>query len=108
MPRNIAAFRESSEKIEMSTYLYGGRYLSTTRKIALEDEKECLTDSSPMQTFTPRRSKKGCRFQGRPDGLVAGRSRGRRNKRLLTVVEGKKGNKKATKRQQKRRVSGPE
>ena|SRR5580658_5259451 len=62
MPRNIAASRGSSEKMEIVDLSFGGRYLSTTRKIALEDGKECLTDSPPMQTLTPGRSKKSCAY----------------------------------------------
>jgi hypothetical protein len=60
MPRNSAAFRGNSEKIEMIAYLSVWRNLSTTRKIALEDEKECLTDSSSITASKPAANRKGC------------------------------------------------
>lgn len=55
---------ESSEKVEMIDLSFGGRYLSTTRKIALEGGKECLMNSFPNQALLPQSSKKGCILGG--------------------------------------------
>jgi hypothetical protein len=44
----------------MIAYLSVWRNISTTRKIALEDEKECLTDSSSITASKPAANGKGC------------------------------------------------
>jgi hypothetical protein len=60
MPRRMAASARVLRNWKSFTYLSVGAYLSTTRKIALEDGKKRLINSPRNQDLLPRRSKKGC------------------------------------------------
>lgn len=58
-----SGMRGSFEGVEIIENLsFGGRYLSTTRKIALEDGRKCLTNSFRMQASQPGRGRESCTF----------------------------------------------